>query len=61
MAAGDADAVEQVRAETDNSVKEVVFDDPAADGPFCAAAEQHTVWHDRCYCAVAFEDGQHVL
>ena len=44
---GDAGAVEQVRAETDNSVEEVVFDDPAADVPFGAAPEQHTVWHDR--------------
>ena len=53
---GNAGAVEQVRAETDNGVKEVVFDDPPADGPFGAASEQHTVWHDRRYDAVAFDE-----
>ena len=58
---GDAGAVEQVRAQADDGVEQVVVDDAAADLALGAAAEQHAVGHDGGHDAVGLEYGQHVL
>ena len=58
---GDASSIEQIRAETDDRVEQVVLDDLLTDGPFDPASEQHPVWHDRGDDAVVLEDRQHVL
>ena len=58
---GDTGTVEQVRAEADHGVEQVVFDDAAADLALGTAAEQHAVGHDSGDDAVGLEHGQHVL
>lgn len=58
---GDAGAVEELRAEADDRLDLVTFDDLLADLGLVAAAEEDTVRHDRRDHAAVTGDVQHVL